>query len=334
MDGQQAGRPRPGALRRQACSDRRTAPTSTSSSRPAASRCCARRTSSPATGPAPRTCSRPRSAEVAATWSRSELGPELTARRAMVRSLGQWWHRHGGPSRTAPDERAAALRAAAPAARGAGAARPRRPSSSTSSPPRSTAPRRRPPGCSPGRATGSAGDGGPGGARRRPRPRSTTSRSPADRWPQRLDDVAHRLDVRRAWRRTEVVASLFVATAAAITVVAVFPSADSDRRPSPPQPDMVEPPPKVAGHQLAPVLRVNDIDYEYFRSEESARGRPLLRVAVRAGAAAAGRRLDEPAGQPRRGRADRRRQPGRPHQGGWLRLRACCSPPAGRTWSR
>ena len=87
----------------------------------------------------------------------------------------------------------------------------------------------------------------------------------------RLDDVAHRLDVRRAWRRTEVVASLFVATAAAITVVAVFPSADSTT-PSPPQPDMVEPPPKVAGHQLGPVLRVNDIDYEYFRSEESARG--------------------------------------------------------------
>ena len=43
---------------------------------------------------------------------------------------------------------------------------------------------------------------------------------------------------------------------------------------------MVEPPPKVAGHQLDPVLRVNDIDYEYFRSEESARGRPLLRIAV------------------------------------------------------
>lgn len=213
--------------------------------------------------------------EVAATWSRSELGPELTARRAMVRSLGQWWHRHGGPSRTAPDERALLalprrqraalvlhdldgleldeLATALDCAEAAAArllARARDRFGGTAAPAALT-------------AAAATFDDEP--------PRLSVA--------ERLDDVAHRLDVRRAWRRTEVVASLFVATAAAITVVAVFPSADSTT-PSPPQPDMVEPPPKVAGHQLGPVLRVNDIDYEYFRSEESARGRPLLRVAV------------------------------------------------------
>lgn len=215
-------------------------------------------------------------AEVAATWNRSELGPELTARRTMVRTLGQWWHRHPGAPSPTPhesallrlprrqraalvlhdldglelDEVATALDCSeAAAARLLSAARER--------------------------------FGGPAA------PAALTAAAASfDEEPplltvaERLDDVAHRLDVRRAWRRTEVVASLFVATAAAITVVAVFPSADTTSTPSPPQPDMVEPPPRVAGHQLAPVLRVNDIDYEYFRSEESPPGRRQLRIAV------------------------------------------------------
>jgi hypothetical protein len=43
---------------------------------------------------------------------------------------------------------------------------------------------------------------------------------------------------------------------------------------------MVDPPPRVAGHQLPAVERVNDIDYEYFRSEQAPLGRELLRVVV------------------------------------------------------
>jgi DNA-directed RNA polymerase specialized sigma24 family protein len=215
-------------------------------------------------------------AEVSATWNRSELGPELTARRTMVRASGQWRHRRRHDAAPPQEALAALLRL----------------------------PRRQ-------RAAlvlhdldgleldevATALDCSEAAAARllaRAHERFGGSAAPAladaaatfDEEPalltvaQRLDDVQHRLDVRRAWRRTEVVASLFVATAAAITVVAVFPSADSGRSPSPPQQDMVEPPPLVAGHQLTPVLRVNDIDYEYFRSEEAAPGRPLLRVAV------------------------------------------------------
>jgi hypothetical protein len=217
-------------------------------------------------------------AEDTATFNRRVLGPDPTARRSLVRELGRGRHRRGSDAQPPSEALAALLRL----------------------------PRRQ-------RAAlvlhdhdgleldevATALDGTEVAAARllaRARDRfGGTAAAPAaladaaatfDEEPavltvaQRLDDVQRRLDVRRAWRRTEVVASLLVATVAAVTVVALFPSADTGRSPSTPQQDMVEPPPRVAGHQLGPVLRVNDIDYEYFRSEEAAPGRPLLRVAV------------------------------------------------------
>jgi len=99
---------------------------------------------------------------------------------------------------------------------------------------------------------------------------------------ERISQVEHRVDVRRAWRRSEVVLSLVVASAAAVAMATTL--AGVSPPPSPPRvdprPDIVESPPLLVGQQLAPVLRANNVDYEYFRSEESPPGREVLRVAV------------------------------------------------------
>lgn len=223
-------------------------------------------------------------ADVATSWRRSELGPELTARRAMVRARAQWWRGRRRPGarddgeellaaldrlprrqraalvlrehdRLADEEVAAALEC--PTAAAVHLAERARSRLGAPDPRAALA----------GLAdTLAVGD--PDAVRL----------TVADR----LEDVAHRADVRRAWRRTEVVTSLFVATAAAVTVAAVFPSP----RPRPgldtPQPALLDPPPRVAGHQLPPVLPVNDVGYQYFRSSQSFPGRTRLRVAVAA----------------------------------------------------
>lgn len=99
---------------------------------------------------------------------------------------------------------------------------------------------------------------------------------------ERISQVEHRVDVRRVWRGSEVVLSLVVASAAAVAMTTALAgvSVPPDRPRVDPRPDVVESPPLLVGQQLAPVLRANDVDYEYFRSETSLPGREVLRVAV------------------------------------------------------
>ena len=222
-------------------------------------------------------------ADVAASWRRSELGPELSARRAMVRARARWWrghrptptespallaaldrlprrqraalvlHEHDG---LAAEEVAAALECPTPAAVRLVE-----------------------------RARGRLGEPDPGAALAGLADTLAQADPDADRLTvaDRLEDVAHRVDVRRAWRRTEVVTSLLVATAAAVAVAAVFPSAQPRRVTTETRRSAVlEPPPRVAGHQLPAVVRVHDVGYQYFRSEQSFPGRPVLRVIVAA----------------------------------------------------
>lgn len=223
-------------------------------------------------------------AEVATSWRRSELGPELTARRAMVRARTRWWRgRRRAPRDDEPDllaaldrlprrqraalvlrehdhladeELAAALECATPAAAHLAE-----------------------------RARERLGEAQPGAALSELADTLAAADERARRLSvaDRLDDVAHRVDVRRAWRRTELLASLFVATAVGVTVAAVIPSAQPRPAvPDTPPPGLTEPPPRVAGHQLASVLKVNDVGYVYFRSSQSFPGRPRLRVDVAA----------------------------------------------------
>ena len=96
----------------------------------------------------------------------------------------------------------------------------------------------------------------------------------------RIADVEHRVSVQRAWRRTEAVGSLVVATAAVLVVVAALPTAPRQQADTLPQPDMVDPPPVLVGYQLPATLHVKDEVYVYFRSQESAPGQASLLVAV------------------------------------------------------
>jgi hypothetical protein len=79
------------------------------------------------------------------------------------------------------------------------------------------------------------------------------------------------------------VVAVSLAAAAGLLAVILVPRAVPDAVGGPDQPPpgpVVDAPPVLVGQQLQPVMRVNGVDYQYFRSEESPRGRELLRVAV------------------------------------------------------
>lgn len=220
-------------------------------------------------------------AEVAIGWRRSELGPELTARRAMVRAGARWWRGQRRSARRdgsvllaaldrlsrrqraalvlrehdhlADEELAAALETATPAAaRLADRARAR------------------------------LGETEPGSALSGLADTLAIADERARRLSvaDRLDDVAHRVDVHEAWRRSGLVASLLVATAAAAAVVPAGKGPSTG--PDPPHQGPTEPPPLVAGHQLHSMLKVNGVGYVYFRANQAFPGRPRLHVDVAA----------------------------------------------------
>ena len=53
---------------------------------------------------------------------------------------------------------------------------------------------------------------------------------------QQIGDTEHRVEVRRAWRRTEALVSLVAATVAAVAVIAVLPTPTPSQAPRPAQP--------------------------------------------------------------------------------------------------
>jgi len=71
-----------------------------------------------------------------------------------------------------------------------------------------------------------------------------------------------------------------VVTVLVAVVTALLPTYAPPRMVVDPAPDMIQPPPALVGLQLPPVLRVGEVDYEYFRSQESTPGEEAIRVAV------------------------------------------------------
>jgi RNA polymerase sigma-70 factor (sigma-E family) len=103
---------------------------------------------------------------------------------------------------------------------------------------------------------------------------------------QRMSQVGSQVAVAERRRRATTavaVASACVAVIAAFVLVPAFVPDGNPPGPTDPTPTpdgAVDAPPVLVGHQLQPVLRINGLSYEYFRSEESPRGRESLKVAV------------------------------------------------------
>lgn len=219
-------------------------------------------------------------AEVWETWHRSELGPELTARRALVRANRAWRQRRRSRRSTSGDSAEATWARLDRLSRRQRAALVLRVADGLADTDLASALE-----CSEGaavalarRAVERVGLDDPHAALES---RGEALDHGAGRTlAQQIGDVEHRVEVRRAWRRTEALVSLVVATAVAIAVVAVLPTATPTRPVRTPQPRPSQAPPLLVGRQLSPVLRVNDVDYEYFTSQQSLPGRQSLRVKV------------------------------------------------------
>lgn len=103
---------------------------------------------------------------------------------------------------------------------------------------------------------------------------------------ERLAAVDRRVAVARRRHRASVALTVGLASVAAVVALAVVrPLTSVGPLPQPVVPsrsseNLVELPPRLLGRQLPPTLRVNDVDYEYYRSETTPAGRDLLRVAV------------------------------------------------------
>lgn len=221
-------------------------------------------------------------AEVCETWHRSELGPELTARRALVRANRAWRQArrrrpHPSPSVDSAEVAWARLDRLSRRQR---AALVLRVADGLSDTDLASALE-----CSEGAADALARRAVERVGLEDPHAALESRGEALDDVPgrtlaQQIGDVEHRVEVRRAWRRTEALVSLVVATAVAIAVIAVLPTATPTRPVRTPQPRPTQAPPLLVGRQLSPVLRVNDVDYEYFTSQESLPGRQSLRVKV------------------------------------------------------
>jgi hypothetical protein len=106
---------------------------------------------------------------------------------------------------------------------------------------------------------------------------------------ERLAAVDRRVAVSRRRHRASVALAVSLASVAAVAGLVVVRSLGSGGTdgvmplpvlPSRSSENLVQLPPRLLGRQLPPTLRVNDVDYEYYRSEASPAGRVLLRVAV------------------------------------------------------
>ena len=207
------------------------------------------------------------------SWSRGDLEPEHAVRTAMVRLSATWWHDLGRRRAEPPDPawlvigRLTRRQRAALVLRYVEGVSDRDAADVL--------------GCSVGavqrlvsRALAHTRFADPGAQLRR-----LAGHVPASGVADRIAEVEHRVALRRAWHRTEVVASLVVVTALAAVATAMLPTYTPPRTPEF-DPDLVQPPPALVGYQLPPVLRRDHLDYVYFRSQESTPGEAALRVAV------------------------------------------------------
>lgn len=213
-------------------------------------------------------------------WSRDELGPDLAARRELVRHMDPWWRRRSSPD---DDELLAALQRLSRRQRAALVLSEVDGLSDAELAevlecPETIARRLT------ARAHEAVGDPGLVKALQTvtiadeptvPAPTAVTTVA------QRLGHVERRVGLRRRRRRIETIASLTAASVAAIVVaVALSPSDDNDRTPPPPDRHQVAPPPVVVGHQLPPILHITDVNYVYAQSVVSDAGDSRLRVFV------------------------------------------------------
>jgi DNA-directed RNA polymerase specialized sigma24 family protein len=211
------------------------------------------------------------------SWSRSELGPDLVARRELVRGMDPWWRRRTPP---ADDELLAALDRLSRRQRAALVLREVDGLSATELAevlecPETIARRLT------ARARDALADPGLVTAlqtvtvTQEPMPATGTTLA------QRLGHVERRVGVRRRRRRIETIASLAVASVAAVVIAATLsPSDDTDHTPPPPDHREVNVPPVIVGHQLPPILHITDVNYVYAESVVSNAGDPELRVVV------------------------------------------------------
>jgi hypothetical protein len=101
-----------------------------------------------------------------------------------------------------------------------------------------------------------------------------------------LDDLVAIGERRRLM--TRLLGGLLACAAAVVAILLVMSVLPGDRTDSGPGPDrptpepVVSAPPTLVGYQLRQLLRVADVDYEYFRCEATEPGRALLRVAITA----------------------------------------------------
>jgi DNA-directed RNA polymerase specialized sigma24 family protein len=98
---------------------------------------------------------------------------------------------------------------------------------------------------------------------------------------QRLREVERRVGARRRRHGVELVASLVVASVAAVVIAVAMASAPVDHTTAhAPKTSEVKAPPIVVGHQLPPILHVKNVNYNYSDSLVSSAGDRRLRVVV------------------------------------------------------
>jgi hypothetical protein len=102
----------------------------------------------------------------------------------------------------------------------------------------------------------------------------------------RLAGVDSRVEGLRRWRTARRTVAAGVVAAAALAAFVLAPMLGPHRGTDDAKPDLdrtgplVERPPSLVGFQLPVLLRVNDVPYQYYRSEQAPQGRDLLRVAI------------------------------------------------------
>jgi DNA-directed RNA polymerase specialized sigma24 family protein len=210
-------------------------------------------------------------------WSRSELGPDLAARRELVRGMDPWWRRRISPD---ADAMMAALDRLSRRQRAALVLSEVDGLSDTELAevlecPETIAGRLT------DRARDALGDPGLVAALQTVTVTDEPLLATGTTLAQRLGHVERRVGVRRRRRRIETVASLAVASVAAVVIAAALsPSDDTDHTPPPPDRQQVNVPPVIVGHQLPPILHITDVNYVYAESVVSNAGDSELRVVV------------------------------------------------------
>jgi sigma-70-like protein len=211
-------------------------------------------------------------------WSRNELGPDLAARRELVRGMDRWrWRRRASPGN---DEVMAALDRLSRRQRAALVLSEVDGLSATELAEVLECPERIARRLT-ARARDALGDPVLVAALQTVTVAEEPMAATRTTLVQRLRHVERRVGVRRRRRRIETIASLAVASVAAVVIAAALsPSDDTDHTPPPPDRGQADVPPVIVGHQLPPILHITDVNYVYAESVVSNAGDPVLRVVV------------------------------------------------------